>query len=61
MRLSNLSNESKNRVGRDLFYLKEVLQKELEATKSDIIFVPSDKIEELRGRAKVLTLIISLI
>lgn len=62
MRLDNLKTPEKERfLTGDIHFIKEVLEEELDLTKNDLIFFPKEKLEELRGRAKVLATILNLL
>lgn len=60
--LHNLKQQDKDRFkSGDLLFIKQKLEEELEKTKNDLISLPINKVEELRGKAQMLTLIINLL
>lgn len=62
MRLNNLTTSSTERIYRgDIKHLKDVLSQELEALKNDIIYLPEQKVSELRGKAVAIATIIKLL
>jgi hypothetical protein len=62
MRLDNLSHNMLREIqGGNKETLKKALKEELECTKEELIVFPLEKIEELRGKAKALQLIIDLL
>ncbi len=62
MRIDNLDRESIGRIkAGDIQYLKALLVDELGGVKEDLINLPLERVEELRGRGKVLLGIIKLL
>jgi hypothetical protein len=61
-RISNLKTESLSKIkAGDWRFFKEVLGGELEATSEEILEFPIEKVEELRGRAKLLKVLLEII
>ena len=62
MILDNLKAPDKERIkSGDLAFIKELIRKDLETTKESLITFPIDKVQELRGRAKVLSTLLTLL
>ena len=62
MSLDNLNKVDKERFERgELHHIKEILRKELEEIKDNLISFPVSQLEELRGKAKVLASILKLL
>lgn len=62
MSLDNLGSKDKERIkSGDIQLIKEIIKKELEDIKEDLIFLPMEKVEELRGKARILVSLIKLL
>jgi len=61
-RISNLGADSLSRIkAGDWGFFKRILQSELEATSEELLEFPIEKVEELRGRAKLLKILLEII
>ncbi len=62
MRINNLSKLDRDRIkSGDVKFLKKILEWEYEEIKEELVTFPLDKIQELRGKATELSVIIKLL